>query len=313
MTPWRVREMLNGTREEFDYVECGGCGCLQIAEIPADLGRFYPADYFSYRDWSGLARNRVRRWIDPKRVRRRFGGRSLVGALAEAVSRPLDYIDWVEDAGLGLDARILDVGCGSGKSLIAMALGGFTAPRGLDAFIAETIRYPLGVVVEKTGLEDFAAATSERFDLIMFHHALEHLPDPIAALSVARGLMSERGRIMIVVPVAGSHAWRTYREHWCNLDAPRHLHLLTGLAMAFLARRAGLKVVEQRSVGAHTQFVGSERYRRDIPANDPRRHSQLFSRRQLAQWRRHAHRLNRVGQGDQTLFYLKAAPPASGP
>ena len=37
----RAREMQFGTGEEFDYVECAGCGCVQIAEIPADLQRFY--------------------------------------------------------------------------------------------------------------------------------------------------------------------------------------------------------------------------------------------------------------------------------
>ena len=40
-----AREMMYGTREAFGYFECSSCGCLQIAEVPADLARFYPADY----------------------------------------------------------------------------------------------------------------------------------------------------------------------------------------------------------------------------------------------------------------------------
>ncbi len=300
--------MLHGTGEAFDYFECAACGCVQIAEIPENLGRFYPADYFSYRDWSGLARNPVRRWIDPKRVGRFFGRPSLIGAIAEAASRPLDYIDWVRDCGLDLHARVLDVGCGSGKSLIVMALGGFAAPRGVDPFIAEAIAYPLGVTIEKTSVEAFSARHAGQFDLVMFHHALEHLPDPAAALAAAKALLSPQGRILIVVPVAGSFAWRTYRQDWCNLDPPRHLHLLTAPAMEILAHRSGLAVAWRRCVGALSQFVGSERYRRDIPANDARKDRQIFSRRQLAGWREQTRRLNTEDQGDQMMFALRAAP-----
>ena len=43
-----VREMQFGTREEFPYFQCVSCSCLQIVEIPADMGRHYPADYYSY-------------------------------------------------------------------------------------------------------------------------------------------------------------------------------------------------------------------------------------------------------------------------
>ena len=44
------KEMMFGWREVFEYFECGRCGCLQIAEIPADLGKYYPRDaYYSYQ------------------------------------------------------------------------------------------------------------------------------------------------------------------------------------------------------------------------------------------------------------------------
>lgn len=307
-TPYRVREMLHGTREAFDYFECRACGCLQIAEIPKDLGRHYPKTYFSFRDHSCLARNPVRRRIDPERVKRRFGGKSLVGALADSVSRPLDYVDWVRRAGLELDARILDVGCGHGKSLICMALGGFSRCEGLDPFIDETISYPLGVTIHKIDLEAFARRGERRFDLVMFHHAFEHLTDPRSALHASAGLLTPRGRIMIVIPVAGSFAWEHYRENWCNLDAPRHLHLLTDRSMDILAKDAGLVIESATSAGALSQFVGSERYLRDIPANDRVGNARLFGRSRLAAWRRATQALNRQGRGDQTVFYLRAAP-----
>jgi len=32
-----MREMMYGFRDEFIYIECSECGCLQIAEIPEDI------------------------------------------------------------------------------------------------------------------------------------------------------------------------------------------------------------------------------------------------------------------------------------
>ena len=296
--------MLHGTRETFDYVECLACGCVQIAVIPDDLSRFYPDDYFSFRSHRGLDRNVVRRLIDPRRARSVFGARNWIGAVAEKISRPLDYMRWVQRAGLGLNARVLDVGCGGGKTLLNMALGGFPTPQGVDPFIAQTLRYRCGVTVHKQSLEDFAAGRDGAFDFVMFHHSLEHLVDPLAALKIAERLLSPRGRILVAVPVAGSWAWDHYRADWCNLDAPRHIHLLTTPAMAILARDARLSVIDARSTGALSQFVGSERYRRNIPANDKRRDRDLFTAAQLAEWRARTLTLNHEGRGDQTMFTL---------
>ncbi len=301
---YRVREMLHGTREAFDYVECEACGCVQIADIPADMGRFYPADYFSFRDWRGLDRNPVRRLVDRRRVRFTFGARDWLGGLAERISRPFDYVTWVREAGLGPDARVLDVGCGAGKTLLNMALGGFPAPTGVDPFIDETLRYDCGVVVHKMNLEDFAADRAGAFDLIMFHSSLEHLADPLAALRCAAAMLAGEGRILITVPVADSFAWEHYREHWFALDPPRHIHVFTRAGMDVLAGDAALAVVSTKSMGVPSQFSASERYRRDIPTSDKRSDRSLFSRAELADFRRRSRALNLAGRGDQAMFSL---------
>ena len=40
--------MMFGYRDEFAYFACGQCGCLQIADIPPDMSRYYPANYYSF-------------------------------------------------------------------------------------------------------------------------------------------------------------------------------------------------------------------------------------------------------------------------
>lgn len=41
-------EMMFGFGEEFAYFECSKCGCLQISEIPVDISKYYPSDYYSF-------------------------------------------------------------------------------------------------------------------------------------------------------------------------------------------------------------------------------------------------------------------------
>ncbi|WP_148202389.1 hypothetical protein [Thermococcus onnurineus] len=45
---YKVKEMMFGFGDEFIYFECSKCGALQIAEIPKDLGKYYPKNYYSF-------------------------------------------------------------------------------------------------------------------------------------------------------------------------------------------------------------------------------------------------------------------------
>jgi len=50
-----VKEMMFGTHEKFTYFQWSECGCLQIADISADMTNYYPANYYSYQlDWREL-------------------------------------------------------------------------------------------------------------------------------------------------------------------------------------------------------------------------------------------------------------------
>lgn len=45
---YHVKEMFFGTGEEFTYFLCDKCQCMQIMEIPEDLGKFYGNGYYSF-------------------------------------------------------------------------------------------------------------------------------------------------------------------------------------------------------------------------------------------------------------------------
>ena len=50
--PYRVREMMFGFRDTFDYLQCAKCECLQIREIPTDIQKYYPKNYYSFNEIS---------------------------------------------------------------------------------------------------------------------------------------------------------------------------------------------------------------------------------------------------------------------
>lgn len=300
-------EMMNGTREPFAYFQCGDCGCLQIAEVPVDLARHYAGGYYSYTPPQRPA-NPLKRWAVNARHRWALHGRDPIGwlmyrraaAYAMRSLRPLQ---------LRPDTRVLDVGCGAGLLIFELAELGYRGVLGIDPFIDGERRYGNGARVLKLGLDEAPG----RWDVVMFHHSFEHVPDPLATLRRTHALLDAGGHCPLRVPTVSSYAWQHYGVDWVQLDAPRHLYLFARESIAHLAAATGFDVVDVACDSDAFQFWGSEQYRRGIPLRDARSHAVhpaggLFSPAELADWARRAAELNRQGQGDQAAFLLRKRP-----
>lgn len=302
--PLIVREMLHGTREQFEYFVCSECRCLQIAEIPANLSLYYPRHYYSF----AIPRESgpLKRAIRSKRLEHFLAPEGYFWGWVNRLSRHRPWwLWWARRVNINLNSRILDVGCGSGKLLVNMSNWGFRALVGVEPHIESSIKFPRGVHIQKGVIGDVEGV----FDLIMFHHSLEHMPAPLSALRDTFRLLAPGARALVRIPVADSEAWRTYGADWVQLDAPRHLFLHTRESIRLLADRSGLEVEEVVFDSYEFQFWGSELYRRDIPMHSATGKAVspelVFSKDELDDFAARARELNEQGRGDQACFFLR--------
>jgi SAM-dependent methyltransferase len=319
-----AREMHFGTRETFDYLICTDCGCLQIAEIPDELGRFYPADYYTRGD-----RSAARQTAKPASKLRVARTSLLLRAGPSArrlAGRRYGRFDWFTQTSTRRDDSILDVGCGSGRLLRNLHRDGFTDLTGIDPGLACTPSHEQNPRFERRSLEehlrelrasDAGRRANDRdhctYRLVMSHHSFEHVVDPREAFRSMACLTRPGGWLLLRLPLADSWACRHYGVDWVQLDAPRHLHLHTRRSIRRLAEDFGFEVARVVDDSKAFQIVGSERIRRDLPlivgpdAQATGSEGSLVESipGQRVRARLRARQLRASNQGDQACFYLR--------
>lgn len=310
------KEMLLGTGEVFQYLECAACGSLQIKEIPTDIGRYYPARYFSLisppaPDIAGDD-NAVARWARRARSSYLLKGRSAVGLLMNAL-RPVagqsaDMIARLKRCRAATGSRVLDVGCGKGALLSQLDRLGFEDLTGIDPYAERDAAVAGRAKILKKALKDIDG----KFDVIILNHSLEHMADPRAAFGNIARLLPSGGFAMVRTPIVPSYAWERYGSSWAQLDAPRHLFVMSLAGMRALAENAGLKIQDTAYDSTEFQFIASEQYLKGIPLSGARSYyvdpsKSIFSKEDVERFAVRAAELNRQGAGDQAAVYLTKA------
>ena len=256
-TSYTVREMMYGLRETFPYFQCGNCKCLQIVGYPEDMTAYYPDDYYSFSKYDGNKfkgpKGRIKIFQYKNSVLGNVWFKSLFGIKEYKIFDGLD---------VHRNTRILDVGCGNGRNfLYPLAEVGFKNLLGCDPFLSGTIRYSNNLTIERSDIFDIDGS----WDIITYHHAFEHLPNPKENLEKIFGLLAEDGVCILRIPTVSSYAWEHYGTHWVQLDAPRHFFLHSVESIEILADLAHMKLEKVVYDSNHFQFIGSEKYIKDIP------------------------------------------------
>lgn len=276
-----------GLGHPYTYGVCGACGSYTLLDPPDDLSDYYPPDYYSYE----LPEVERRRLV--RRVRQMRADASLdshAGRADRLAAKLLGRPPWRSAIFAGLStrqARILDVGCGAGALLHEMWSDGFTELTGVDPFLGPSVAARLS----RPGLRFLACELGDvggEFDLIMFNHSLEHMPDPAVALGHATQRLSRDGVVLVRLPLADSVGAARFGGSWFCLEAPRHLFVPSRLGVQRLAARSGFEVVAQSDDLGGFCEAWSILYERGISGRTqegrPRRLEDHFSPEELAEF-----------------------------
>jgi SAM-dependent methyltransferase len=216
-----------GLGGDFDYRKCCQCGALSLTVVPADLARYYGLGYYSFGSRSRPIWKGWRRW--ESNIKNELSTGQRLNRSAGRVWRHL---------ALGLDARVLDVGCGDGKWLHELHHRGYKCLSGIDFFLEPELERTSPFPIHRKSIEDELGG----WDLISYHHVLEHVADPAKEIAAARARLRPGGCLLVRIPVADSWARYRFGTCWVQWDAPRHLWLPTRLVLRQLAQAHDLTV-----------------------------------------------------------------------
>lgn len=204
------------------------------------------------------------------------------------------------------DTRFLDVGCGEHSEWLGtLSCCGFKRLAGADPYLSNAGNRE-GIHYQRASLDQVEG----EFDVISFHHSLEHISDQQATLRSAHRLLAEGGTCLIRIPLVDSLVWERYGVHWVELDAPRHIFLHTRASLTKLAYETGFDVVHMLHDSEEFEFAGSEQYRAGISLTAPNSFwinsdDNIFSPEDMDRFRDMANQVNLESTGGRAAFFLR--------
>jgi len=203
--------------ETFDYYRCSRCLSIVLEPIPADLGRYYPADYYRLPESAdGLS------------------------PLIEEERYKLDIVRRQRSSG-----RLLDIGPSAGAFPYLAKQSGFdVSAMEMDSACCRFLERVVGVRVIETDDPAQALRSEGDYDVITLWHVIEHLPSPWEVLAEAAKRLRPGGLLVIAAPNPESLQFRVFGRYWMHLDAPRHLQLIPVAEIVKRATSNQLRPVE---------------------------------------------------------------------
>jgi SAM-dependent methyltransferase len=226
---------LRTSDHSFEVERCGACD-VAFTRLPVgtELSQgYYEAAYEPARGPSPAGRFRE---LNFARIVARATG-------------SVDYFEWC-NPGLGLarfggldtgSRRLVEFGCGAGAMLKVLHDRGWDVlgvePSAEDARKASS----LGLDVREASADAIELPESS-FDVVLMHHALEHVGNPSEVLAKSYRALRAGGSIVVAVPNFDSPCGRFFGPATISLNIPRHLFHFSYSALERLLTKAGFRV-----------------------------------------------------------------------
>jgi len=130
--------------------------------------------------------------------------------------------------------RLLEVGVGTGAFLRAARHAGFQVEGcDLSASLCRRVNETTGIVVHNVPLEQLPVCT---YDVVVMHHVLEHVSDPVGFVRAARERLKDGGLLHVAVP--NVKCWEALLPGW-NSYEPYHMVYFDHRTLTRTVARAG--------------------------------------------------------------------------
>ncbi len=198
---------------EFRYLRCARCGLIRLDNVPANLGDYYPNDYYELPTLKQLA------------------------AVAAADPFKIETIQRFIPGG-----RLLEIGPAYGTFAFQAKQAGFQVDViEMDARCCDYLNRVVGVNALCSATPHEAISALGAHDVIALWHVIEHLPDPWTLLSAVVNNLAPDGILILAAPNPDAWQFHVMDKEWPHLDAPRHLYLLPAQTLTVYAQTLGLE------------------------------------------------------------------------
>ncbi len=245
------------TGESFEYRRCQSCGTVFLLDVPADLGRYYPQDYYQLPTPSEL--DRAARGESPRL----------------AMLRPF-----------ASGGPLVEIGAGFGIFARAARMAGFDVTAiEMDERCCAYLEEVVGVKAIRSDTPERTLADVGAAGVIVLWHVLEHLAHPWEVLERAAERLEPGGVLALAMPNPESAQFRLLGGRWAHVDAPRHLFLIPFPTLRARMDDLGFDVAHVTTsdpAGRHWNAFGWEYALRRHPARRPSTLSTQIGSRLLA-------------------------------
>ena len=205
------------SKELFSYYRCEACRFIYLSPIPADLGRYYPTNYYE-----------------------------IPRSSAELAERAERLQQWKLDAVTRLvgTGRLLEIGPAYGLFAFLAKRAGFDVTViEMDSRCCSFLRETVGINVVESPDTVAELKKLPAFDVIVLWQVLEHLADPWAVLNAAAERLAPNGVLILDTPNPQAFQFGVLGRHWTHVDAPRHVTLIPAPLLVEHVRQLGLQPV----------------------------------------------------------------------